>query len=194
MAVCNDSAIGAHFYLCGLLVHIDGNSVALNVCLDGHVRKQLDGKHPGLKHAVLLTQNHATLACNRKRLLSFGVCANHGARGFESDGRKGAESRRLCQCGCGNQGHGNPAKCAKAHRLRSSLRFPKQPVYVVAVNSCKNRDPFSSHRNSGPDRENRQIPDIEGKAMVIPFFVECCLKNGFRLRRGAPQSGVASVK
>jgi len=39
----------------GLAVDLDGNSVALDFSFDGEVRKELDGKEPGFKAAVLLT-------------------------------------------------------------------------------------------------------------------------------------------
>ena len=54
MGVGNDGAIGANFDLRGLLVHVDGNGVALDIGFDGEVRKQLDGQNPGFEGAVLL--------------------------------------------------------------------------------------------------------------------------------------------
>jgi hypothetical protein len=57
-----DGAVGADLDLRGLLIHVDGHGVALDVGLDGQVREQLDRQHPGLECAVLLAQHDAALA------------------------------------------------------------------------------------------------------------------------------------
>ena len=95
VTICNDGAVGAYFHLGGLLVHVDGNGVALDIRLDSEVRQQLDGKNPGFKCAVLLAEDNAPFTGDCKRLLSFGVRANHRARAFECDGGKGVEVLRL---------------------------------------------------------------------------------------------------
>ena len=49
-----------------LLIHVDRNGVALNVRLNGHMRKQLDWKNPGFKRPVLLTQDYPTFSSDVK--------------------------------------------------------------------------------------------------------------------------------
>ena len=78
VAVGDDGAIGADFDFCGLLIHIDGDGVALDLGLDGHVREELYGERPGFEDAVLLTENDGALAGNGEGLLSFGVGADTG--------------------------------------------------------------------------------------------------------------------
>ena len=95
VAIGDDRAVRTHFNLGGLLVHVDGNGVALDVGFDGEVREQLHRKNPGFEGAVLLAEHDSALAGDGEGLLSFGVRANHGASAVEGDCGHGVQKRCL---------------------------------------------------------------------------------------------------
>jgi hypothetical protein len=102
MRVSDDGAFGVYIHLGSQFIHVDGDTIALDLHFNGEVGEELDGEHPRFKGAVLLAEENAPLARDGKWLDGLGMGPDDGTGVVKPEGRDGIEG--LC-VDCGNYGN-----------------------------------------------------------------------------------------
>ena len=125
MGVGDGGAVGPDLDGGGLAVDVDRDGVPIDFGLDGEVREELDGQHPGLEGAVLLADQHAALAGDGEGLVGLYLGLDDRTGGVEGYGRNGGEGRAGglgVDCG----------RCGKEHGAGHAGRA-KNPVHFVVL-------------------------------------------------------------
>ena len=117
VGVGEDGAVGADLNGAGLLVHIDGNAVALDSGFDGEVREQLDRQNPGFEGSILLTEKDAAFAGDGVGLFGLSGSVKDRPRSVKGERGEGGEGGGG---GLSRYGDGDGGRCGKEQESRDA--------------------------------------------------------------------------